>query len=98
MCDLTLCYLIESAGTILMLSTLIRFSGRSFGPVLVVAIFSSTSSPLISLPKAVYWRSRNVGSPWQIKNWLPAELGSFERAIESTQRVCDFYFNSAGIL
>ena len=57
------CYFTESAGTILMLSTFIRFSGRSPGSVFVVAIFSSTSSPLISLPKAVYWPSRNFGAP-----------------------------------
>ena len=47
-------YFNESAGTILILSTFIRFSGRSLGPVLVVAIFSKTSSPLISFPKVVY--------------------------------------------
>ena len=44
-----------------MLSTPMRLSGRSCGWVGVVAIFSSTSSPLMSLPKAVYWRSRKRG-------------------------------------
>ena len=52
---------------------------------------SRTSSPLISSPKAVYWRSRNFASPWQRKNWLPAESGCAERAIEITrtpERIC----------
>src|SRR5580698_3824988 len=47
-------HLMESAGTILMLVISTRLSGRSGGWVGVVAIFSSTSSPLINLPKAVY--------------------------------------------
>ncbi len=47
-------YLMVSAGTILMLMTPWRSFGRSCGCVGVVAIFSSTSSPLISLPNAVY--------------------------------------------
>src|SRR5882672_10271350 len=47
-------YFTESAGTILMLSTPTRLFGRSGGCVGVVAIFSSTSSPLINFPKAVY--------------------------------------------
>src|ERR1019366_1096957 len=76
----------ESAGTILMLSTPMRLFGLSWGCVGVVAIFSSTSSPLISLPKAVYFPFRKLGAPWQMKNWLPAESGSFERAIEITPR------------
>ena len=33
-----------------------------------------------------------------MKNWLPAESGSCERAIESTPRSCDFLLNSALIL
>ena len=49
----------RSAGTILMLMTPTRLSGALFspdglGPTGVSAIFSSTSSPLISLPNAVY--------------------------------------------
>ena len=43
-----------SAGTILMLMIPMRLLGRSCGCVGVVPIFSSTSSPLISLPKVVY--------------------------------------------
>src|SRR5258706_13170659 len=80
------CYFTESAGTILMLSTPMRLLGRSGGWVGVVAIFSSTSSPLINLPKAVYCLSRNRGVPWQMKNWLPAESGSCERAMDRTPR------------
>ena len=47
-------YFTESRGTILMLSTFMRFTGRSPGCVAVVPIFSNTSSPLMSLPNAVY--------------------------------------------
>jgi hypothetical protein len=47
-------YLIESAGTIFTLVSVILFTGRSPGCVGVVAIFSSTSSPLMSFPNAVY--------------------------------------------
>jgi len=43
-----------SRGAILILMTPMRLSGRSCGCVGVVAIFSKTSSPLISLPNAVY--------------------------------------------
>ena len=78
-----------------MLSTPTRVSGRSGGCVGVVAIFSKTSSPLINLPNVVYLPSKNVGSPWQMKNWLPAESGSFERAIEITPRTCERELNSA---
>ena len=49
----------ESAGTILMLSITTRLVGLLISPMLflvtgVSPIFSSTSSPLISLPKVVY--------------------------------------------
>ena len=56
-------YFTDSAGTILTLVSVILLTGRSPGCVGVVAIFSSTSSPLMSLPNAVYWRSRKRGSP-----------------------------------
>ncbi len=48
-------YFTESPGTILMLSMFMRLTGRSGPSVGVVAIFSKTSSPLMSLPKTVYW-------------------------------------------
>ncbi len=56
--------------------TSIRFCGLLCSPELpeptgVPAIFAKTSSPLINLPNAVYWRSRNEASPSQMKNWLP---------------------------
>jgi len=51
-----------------MLMMPMRLSGRSCGCVGVVPIFSSTSSPLINLPKVVYWWSKKVGAPWQMKN------------------------------
>jgi len=47
-------YFTESRGTMVMLMMPMRLSGRSCGCVGVVAIFSSTSSPLISLPNVVY--------------------------------------------
>src|SRR5437588_6431897 len=86
-------YLAESPGTILMLSTPTRVVGLLFSPppeevVATSPIFPSTSSPLIKQPKAVYWRSRNLASPRQIKNWLPAESGFWERAMERTPRTC----------
>src|SRR5665213_1475289 len=80
--DRLMSHFTESAGTIFTLVTPMRLTGRSPGCVGVVAIFSRTSSPLMSLPNAVYWRSRKRGSPWQMKNCEPAELGSFERAME----------------
>lgn len=47
-------YFTVSRSTIFTLSTPWRVAGRSWNPVLVVANFSNTSSPLMSLPKAVY--------------------------------------------
>src|SRR5262245_7447391 len=84
-------YFTALAATILMLSTLTRTVGLLGSPLALGAtgvspIFPSTSSPLLSLPNAVYCRSRKLASPRQMKNWLPAELGSCERAIESTPR------------
>jgi len=63
-------YFTLSAGTILMLSTAMRLAGADpWGPpVGVVAIFSSTSSPLISLPKPVYLLSSEGAGAWQMKN------------------------------
>ena len=75
-----------------------RLFGRSGGCVGVVAIFSSTSSPFVNFPKAVYLPSRKLGLPWQMKNWLPAESGSLERAIEMTPRSWWRSLNSALIL
>src|SRR5689334_6755446 len=53
----------ESAGTIFTDCTSIRFVGLLFSPLAlrvtgVFPILSRTSSPLTTLPKAVYWRSR----------------------------------------
>ncbi len=58
---LRLDYLIESAGTILMLSRVTRGLGMLISPIAFGPVqgespsFPSTSSPLITLPKAVYW-------------------------------------------
>ena len=86
-----------AAGTRRTLSISTRSIGVLFSLPLVgtLAMRSSTSSPAISSPKAVYWRSRNFASPWQRKNWLPAESGCAERAIEITPRTWDLALNSA---
>ena len=49
---------------------------------------STCSMPDATLPHTVYCLSRNFASPKQMKNWLLAELGSLERAIEHTPRTC----------
>src|ERR1044071_8827767 len=90
---------IDSAGTMEMLSTPTRALGLLISPPLfwvtgVSPMVPSTSSPRIRRPNAVYCRSRNFASPRQMKNWLPAELGSCERAIETTPRTCDWSLNS----
>src|SRR5439155_22306299 len=73
-------YFTESAGTIFTLSTATRLTGLLFSPpppevVGVSPSRASTSSPLITCPKAEYWRSRDFASARQMKNWLPAEAG-----------------------
>ena len=56
-----------------MVLTPTRFSGLLISPPLLIDVgvlpmASSTSSPLINSPKQVYWRSRKVASPRQMKN------------------------------
>src|SRR4029079_3813361 len=46
-------------------------------------------------PHTVYWPSRKVASSKQMKNWLLAELGLDERALEHTPRTCGASENSA---
>ena len=52
------------------------------------------SIPSVTLPHTVYWRSRKVASPKQMKNWLLAESGFCERAMEQTPRTCGSLENS----
>src|SRR4051812_43645981 len=61
-------------------------TGRSPGFVFVLPIFWTTASDSASahLPKAVYWLSRKKASALQMKNCVPAEFGSLERAIDRT--------------
>lgn len=47
---------------------------------------STASMPLVTFPQTVYFRSRKLASSKQMKNWLFAELGSLDRAIEQTPR------------
>ena len=63
----------------------------------VAAIDRTASIPSITLPKAVYWPSRcwQWSRPRQTKNWLPAESGCAERAIERTPSSCLRSLNSA---
>src|SRR6266498_1793841 len=91
------------AGTILMLSMATRVSGLlaspfALGTTGVSPSLPRTSSPLISLPKAVYCPSSCGVGPRQMKNWEPAESGSAERDIEMTPRTCLRALNSALIL
>src|SRR4051812_43425386 len=58
LCDFSVNYFIELAGTISILLIVIRLVGLLFSPFPIVTgvspIFSSTSSPLINFPKVVY--------------------------------------------
>ncbi len=84
------------------LSTAMRSVGllrsRPLDTTGVSPILSSTSSPLMTWPKAVYFPSRNGAASRQIKNWEPAESGSLLRAMERTPRSCLRSLNSALIL
>src|SRR3546814_9031117 len=55
---------------------------------------STCSMPSITSPHTVYWRSRNVASSKQMKNWLFALFGLAERAIEQTPRTWGSLLNS----
>src|SRR5437868_12530099 len=71
--DSVVVHLIESAGRILILSTPTRVVGLLFsGPPPVVVgvspILPKTSSPFINRPNAVYWWSKDLASPKQMKN------------------------------
>ena len=59
---------------------------------------STMSMPEITSPNAVYAPSRWGAASKTMKNWLPAELGSAVRAIDSTPRTCDVSLNSASIV
>src|SRR3546814_6139981 len=59
---------------------------------------STCSMPSITSPHTVYWRSRNVASSKQMKNWLFALFGLAERAIEQTPRTWGSLLTSAGRL
>ena len=50
--------------------------GWSEGLVFNAAILSTVSIPSTTLPKTVYWLSKNCESLVTIKNWDPALLGS----------------------
>ncbi len=69
--------------------------GRSLEFFEDATILSTTSIPVTTSPKAVYWLSRNVESFTTMKNCDDAELGSCERAIETIPRLCDVSLNSA---
>src|SRR5206468_7855286 len=90
-CRRTPNYFTDSAGTTFTLSITTRFVGLLGSPCAfrstgVLPIFSSTSSPLINLPKVVYCPSRRRTGARQMKNCEPAESGSGPRAIEITPR------------
>ena len=99
------CYFFSAFACIVMdiFSMTTRSSGTLFSRpersifVGTLPIFFRTSSPAISFPNAVYFPSRNVASPRQMKNCEPAELGSLLRAIEMTPTTCLLVLNSAAI-
>src|SRR4029078_3693399 len=73
--------------------TVIICSGLFGGsPLLILSTFSM---PSITLPQTVYCLSRNDASSKQMKNWLFAELGLAERAIEETATTCGSAVDSA---
>ena len=51
--------------------------------------------PDVTWPQTVYWPSRKVESPKQMKNWLFAESGFDVRAIDAVPRRCGSTLNSA---
>ena len=57
--------------------------GRSWRFRSTFEIASATSWPDVTFPNAVYCRSRCGVSATQMKNWLPAESGSEDRAMPS---------------
>ena len=73
------------------LDHLVGLAGGS--PLLILSTFSM---PSMTLPQTVYCLSRNRASSKQMKNWLLAEFGFCERAIEQTPRTCGSALNSAG--
>src|SRR6476646_12271965 len=60
-----------------MVALTILSGSRTGSPRLILSTFSIPST---TLPHAVYWLSRKVASPKQMKNWLSPELGSPARA------------------
>ena len=92
-------YCSRVAGRILMAS--IRGLGPETVPLPsetgVFAISSTTSMPEMTSPKAVYPPSRVGLAACMTKNWEPAELGSWARAMERTPRSCFFSENSGMI-
>src|SRR5687768_11193653 len=97
-------YLYASAsGVMRMVFTPTRLVGLLFSPpplrvVGMSPILPRTSSPFTTWPKAVYCLSRKRASARQMKNWLPAESGCCERAMERTPRTWGLSLNSALIL
>src|SRR5439155_18685733 len=61
-------------------------------------MLSATSIPRTTRPKAVYCRSRKLESFTTMKNWEPALLGSWARAMETTPRLWGTSLNSALIV
>src|SRR5690348_18237322 len=66
-----------------MVALTILSGSRTGSPRLILSTFSIPST---TLPHAVYWLSRKVASPKQMKNWLSPELGSPARAIDTVPR------------
>ena len=76
---------------------LIISSGSETEPLAPVPflIISTYSMPEVTSPQTVYCPSSHGQSAKQIKNWLSAESGIIERAIETVPRLCGVRLNSA---
>src|SRR3546814_12495993 len=76
----------------------LRYSAECYSPTRIFWILpgfaggsplgraSTCSMPSITSPHNVYWRSRNVASSTQMKNWLFSLFGLAERAIEQDRK------------
>jgi hypothetical protein len=70
---------------------------RLSGPAADWEIFSTTSMPSVTWPKAENLLSRAVWGPMQTKNWAPPELGlPGMRTVETVPRSCLRSENSSG--
>src|SRR5262245_12335551 len=80
-CNRTFCYFGVAFTSAFSITTLLTGISLRTGDVAILLTVSCDSLSH-TLPNAVYLLSRNVASSWQMKNCVPAEFGSLERAID----------------